>query len=762
MEKRVHIAIKGAVQGVGFRPFIYRIAIELGLKGFVRNSSIGVFIEAEGEKRLLDLFILKIEKEKPYLSYITSFEYSFLDVIGFTSFEIRESEKEDDISAIILPDIASCPDCLSEMFDPSNRRYLYPFINCTNCGPRFSIIESLPYDRPNTSMKNFIMCDECRQEYTNPNDRRYHAQPIACPKCGPHIELFDNFGKLICKNHDAISETCEHVLSGKIVAVKGIGGFQLIANACDDDIVLRLRDKKQREEKPFAIMLPDLDSIKSICQVSPIEERLLLSAESPIVLLKKRSKMEKGESGISEIVATGNPYLGVMLPYTPQHHLLMQVLKIPVIATSGNISEEPMCIDNPEALERLNNIADYFLVHDRPIVRHVDDSIVRIINGREMVLRRARGYAPLPIIIDEDYKDNPKNHTLIAFGGHLKNTIALQVQNNIFISQHIGDLETGESNNAFRKVIKDFKKLYNAEPWQVACDLHPDYSSTKYAVILNLKIHFIQHHIAHIASCRAENRMHGTALGVAWDGTGLGFDGTIWGGEFFISNDNSIKHVAQLRQFPLPGGDNAVREPRRSALGIMYEIYGDSIFENTFPGLLKEFDSKELIILRNMLNNKINCPLTSSIGRLFDAISSITGVAQRSNYEGQAAMNLEFASDEKESGTYHFSLTKQKIVVIDWKQIIEEVLNDVSNKIPTSVISARFHNTLVEIIFAVVNYFSLKKVILSGGCFQNAILTEKSIKKLEENEIKVYWHQRVPPNDGGIALGQIAAVHYGY
>ncbi|MHB8580780.1 MAG: carbamoyltransferase HypF [Ignavibacteriaceae bacterium] len=748
MESRVHIVIMGAVQGVGFRPFIFRLAKEMNLNGYVLNSSQGVLIEAEGNKNILDEFILRIEKEKPSLSVITSLEFSFLDPKGYHKFEIKESEKNNEIAALILPDIAVCKECLEEMFDPNDRRFLYPFINCTNCGPRFSIIESLPYDRPNTSMKVFEMCEDCRKEYENPLNRRFHAQPIACPRCGPHLELWDDKGNILSAHHSALVEAANKIKQGSIIAFKGLGGFQLIVDSRNDKAVSNLRIKKCREEKPFALMFPDLEFVKQVCEVSPFEERLLLSAESPIVLLKKKRHTKI----LSELVAPANPYLGVMLPYTPLHHILMKELNFPIVATSGNLSEEPICIDEYKALKRLKEIAEYFLVHNRPIVRHVDDSIVRVVLDREMVIRRARGYAPLPIKL----KNSNYEKSILAVGGHLKNTIALKVKDNMFISQHIGDLSIIETFNCFNTVIEDFQKLYEVDADQVVCDSHPEYLSTKYAKSLNKNFYSVQHHYAHIASCRAENQVEGNALGVAWDGTGYGLDGMIWGGEFFISGEDSYKHIGQFRQFRLPGGESAIKEPKRSAAGLLYEIFGDDLFNKKFSDICKNFGEKELLLIQKMLNKKINCPLTSSVGRIFDAVSSLIDIAHVSNYEGQSAMMLEFAADPNIKGSYSFFINYKDKFIVDWEKTIKQILKDKLTGIDSSVISAKFHNTLAQIILDVAENIKEEKVILSGGVFQNVFLVERTVKLLEQNKFKVYRHQRVPPNDGGISLGQIA------
>ena len=756
MTSRIHIVIRGVVQGIGFRPFIYRLAHELNLNGYVFNNSKGVFIEAEGDEKTLNIFLSRIEKEKPALSVITSLEYSILDPAGYNDFSIQKSEEDDDVSALILPDIAVCDDCINEMLNPNDRRYLYPFINCTNCGPRFSIIESLPYDRPNTSMKIFEMCDACREEYENPLDRRFHAQPTACYDCGPQLSLWNEKGYTISEKVDAIAQSVELISAGKIIALKGIGGFQLIVDARNDEAIKRLRKRKHREEKPFALMFPDIQSIQNVCHLNEAEERVLRSPESPIVLLEKKSEIENTQFKIAEIVAPSNPYLGVMLPYTPLHHLLMRELNTPIVATSANLSEEPICIDENEALARLRGIADYFLVNNRPIFRHVDDSIVRIVMNREMVMRRARGYAPLPVQIRSKF-DDLKTKSILAVGGHLKNTVALKKGDSIFVSQHIGDLSTEESNNTFKKVINDFQLLYDAKPNIVISDKHPDYISTKHAKLLESNIEQVQHHYAHIAACKLENQIDGEALGVSWDGTGYGEDGTVWGGEFFLTDDFSYKHVAHLKQYKLPGGEIAIKEPRRSLAGVLFELYGDSFIDECGCLLKDKFSDKDLSVISNMMNKNINSPLTSSAGRLFDAVSSLLGICQTSTYEGQAAMMLEFAADRNELGDYPFGVIEDDKLIIDWRPLIENMILECKNGFSNSIISAKFHNTLAKIILSVSEKLAVKKVILSGGCFQNGLLLERTIELLQINSYKVYWHQRIPPNDGGISLGQIAA-----
>jgi len=757
--ERLKVTVRGAVQGVGFRPFVYRLASELKLKGWVSNSSQGVFIELEGPRVMLDEFAIRLTKEKPPLAVIQSFESSFLDTIGYGGFEIRESETGGNKSALILPDIATCVDCFREIFDSTNRRSRYPFTNCTNCGPRFSIIEALPYDRAHTSMRKFVMCPECDHEYHDPLDRRFHAQPNACPKCGPQLRLWDENGATISERDNALRSAADAIRDCKIVAIKGVGGFQLIVDACKEDAVIRLRERKRREEKPFALMYPSLDAVRADCEVSELEERVLLSPESPIVLLLRRIRPAETSATclyqLADSVAPRNPNLGVMLPYSPLHHLLMRELGFPVVATSGNLSDEPLCVDEHEALQRLRGIADLFLVHDRPIARHVDDSIVRVMCDREMVLRRARGYAPLPIAV-KSKNVNRESRTVLAVGAHLKNSVALKIDNNVFISQHIGDLETKQAYAAFQRSAHDLPRLYDAGIDLIACDMHPDYLSTKFAMQLGLPNKPIQHHFAHVVACMAENEIEASALGVAWDGTGYGLDGTIWGGEFLlVKNDGSFERVAHFRQFRLPGGDRAIKEPRRSALGLLYEILGNGAW--SFPRLAFDLSEEEKSLLWQMLEKQINAPLTSSVGRLFDAAAALLGLRQISSFEGQAAMELEFTRRVGVADAYSFVVTAAAPMVVDYEPAIRELLDDVAGGEDVDLISAKFHNGLVEAAVDVAKKIGESKIVLSGGCFQNRYLTERIVERLREENFRPYWHQRIPPNDGGISAGQCVA-----
>jgi hydrogenase maturation protein HypF len=747
---RLKLSIRGTVQGVGFRPFIYRLATGMGLNGWVNNSTQGVFVEVEGKRENLEVFLLRIEAEKPPRSSIHSLESLFLDTRDYEGFEIRQSDTGGDKTALVLPDIATCPDCLNDIFDPANRRYLYPFTNCTNCGPRYSIINTLPYDRPNTSMKQFHMCPQCQAEYENPLNRRFHAQPNACPECGPHLELWDVLGNCFASHHQALLQAADAIRQGSVVAVKGLGGFHLVVDARNQEAVAALRKRKRREEKPFALMYPTLEMAKHHCEVSPMAERLLQSPECPIILLHKRIV---GDETIAPSVAPNNPYLGVMLPYTPLHHILMRELGFPIVATSGNLKEEPICTDEREALIRLGGIADIFLVHNRPIIRHVDDSIVRVVLNRELVLRRARGYAPLPMTT------NRSSDGVLAVGGHLKNTIAVAVGKNVFVSQHIGDLETSQAVDAFHGTIENLSGLYEAKPSKIACDNHPDYISTKYAKKTKLPVVGVQHHYAHVLSCMAENQIEGSVLGVSWDGTGYGLDRTIWGGEFLKLTRTSFQRFAHFRTFHLPGGEMAVKEPRRSALGVLFEMYGGEIIEKHKLLPIQMFSEMELKNVIRMLQRNLNSPITSSAGRLFDAVASIVGIRHLNAYEGQAAMELEFASNGVEiDATYLYNMVEDgSSLVVDWEPMVHQIIDDLSTGKPTSHISAKFHNTLADVIVEVAKRSGEQQVALSGGCFQNKYLTEAAVYQLQHAGFRPYWHQRVPPNDGGIALGQVMA-----
>lgn len=721
--QRLRITLRGAVQGVGFRPFVYRLATEMSLPGWVLNSSSGLVVEVEGAPEELRRFEQRIRAERPKASVVTTHESEWLTPQGSTKFEIHHSETDSAKSVNVLPDLATCDDCRAELFDPSNRRYLYPFTNCTNCGPRYTIVVDIPYDRPNTTMREFVLCSTCREEYENPDNRRFHAQPNACPICGP---------KLV----GTIAETAAALRQGKIVALKGVGGFQLLVDARQPAAVARLRHRKHREEKPFALMMPSLETAREYCEITDAETELLESQAAPILLLKP-----KNGTDIAWNVAHCSPYLGVMLPFSPLHHLLMRECPFPLIATSGNRSDEPICITNDEAATRLTGIADHFLTHNRPIVRACDDSVVRLTRGHAGILRRARGYAPLGIRVPHELPP------VLAVGGHLKNTVAIAVGKDIFLSQHIGDLETLEARNAFGHAIDDLCRLYSFKPEAVVCDLHPDYASTQWAEKSGLPIIRVQHHQAHVAACAAENNIDGAYLGVSWDGTGYGLDGAIWGGEFFRVEGNHFHRVAHLRPFNLPGGDAAVREGWRSAAGVLFEISRAGAAETIGLFGLEKIPLDESKV-HSILARKINVVPTTSVGRLFDAVACLTGLARENRFEGQAAMLL-----ENEIGAFR---TEQAYPLPDgdWSPLISAVMDDKRARVSPSAIAAKFHNALVNWIVEVADRTGIKQIVLSGGVFQNRYLTERSATVLESRGYTVYTHHQVPPNDGGIALGQ--------
>jgi hydrogenase maturation protein HypF len=723
--QRLRLTLRGAVQGVGFRPFVYRLATEMSLTGWVLNSSSGLVVEVEGPEDALRRFEERIERERPAVSVVTTRESARIPAVGSTRFEIHASDADTGKSVNVLPDLATCADCRNELFDPANRRFQYPFTNCTNCGPRYTIVVDIPYDRPNTTMRDFVLCPACKEEYENPANRRFHAQPNACPVCGPKLD-------------GTIADVAAALRKGAIVALKGIGGFQLLVDARQPAAVARLRQRKHREEKPFALMMPSLEMAREYCEIAPAEVELLESPAAPIVLLRP-----KPGTDIAWNVAHCSPYLGVMLPYSPLHHLLMRECPFPLIATSGNRSDEPIAIANDEAIVRLKNIADHFLMHNRPIVRACDDSVVRLTRGKAGILRRARGYAPLGIRVAHAVPP------VLAVGGHLKNTVAIGVGQDVFLSQHIGDLETLEARQAFEKAIADLCRLYSFKPEAVVCDLHPDYASTHWAEQSGLLVIRVQHHQAHVAACAAENGVDGPYLGVSWDGTGYGLDGAIWGGEFFRVEDKQFERVAHLRPFGLPGGDAAVREGWRSAASLMFEVFGkefeppDGIDRSTGKPRL------DAARVRSMLERGINVVPTTSVGRLFDAVACICGIARENRFEGQAAMLL-----ENEIG----ALRTEEAYPLpggDWGPLTSAVVADQRAGVPVSVMAARFHNALIGWIVEVAEETGLKQIVFSGGVFQNRYLTERAAAALEARGFTVHTHRRVPPNDGGIALGQV-------
>ncbi len=750
---RARVTVRGTVQGVGFRPFVYRLATEMHLAGWVRNSADGVRIEVEGPRLELDRFVTRLENERPVHAVIRECAVEFDRRAGLHGFHIRDSDRRGPVSTRILPDFATCPECRRELFDPANRRHRYPFTNCTLCGPRFSIIECLPYDRPHTTMKRFTMCPDCEAEYRDPADRRFHAQPNACPRCGPQLALRDPIGRTLACREDALSETVRRLRRGAIVALKGVGGFQLLVDARNQAAVQRLRQRKQRPAKPFAVMFPDLAAIRQECSVSSREAAMLTDATAPIVLLRRRRPTGSTRPGraLAAAIAPGNPRIGAMLPYSPLHLLLLADLGFPVVATSGNLSDEPICIDEEEAIERLGGIADVFLVHNRPIARPLDDSVVRELLGEEQVLRRARGHAPFPVQVAEALPP------ILGFGAHLKNTVAVSVGRDIHLSQHVGDLSTPQAREVFRRTAADLPRLFGVEPELAVCDLHPGYDSTRLARSGPRQVISVQHHFAHVLACIAEHDLREPVLGVCWDGTGYGADGTIWGGEFLRVTPQGFERFGRFRPFPLPGGGEAAREPRRSALGLLHRLGDETTLHDARLPAVCAFTTSERRTLLQMLDRRIDAVDTSSVGRLFDAVASLTGLCQENGYDGQAATAVEFAVTAGEDRPYPVALTGEDPVEFDWRPMLRALLADVRAEAPVGRIAARFHETLVHALVAAAHRAGLRDIVLTGGCFQNHWLAETAARRLQAAGFRPHWPQRIPPNDGGIALGQVIA-----
>ena len=751
----VHISVRGVVQGVGFRPFVYQLATRHHLKGWVCNTSEDVRTEVEGEVKDIELFLKELPEKAPPLAHIEAITVTHGHPVNYKTFEIRQSIAEAGKYQLVSPDIATCPACLEEIFDPLNRRYGYPFTNCTNCGPRFTIIADIPYDRPNTTMKKFQMCPACRREYEDPFNRRFHAQPNACPVCGPQLELVDAGGKKV-EGEDIIKKASQLLKKGKIIAIKGLGGFLLAADATSPKTVNRLRRRKKRPTKPLAVMVASLDEAKKHCAINEAEANLLTSPASPIVLMKWREG-----STITKAVAPGLKYLGLMLPYTPLHHLLLREVGRPLVMTSGNLSEEPIASDNDEAIKRLGGIADYFLRHNRDIHARYDDSVTMVAGGSPRFVRRARGYAPHPI-----HLTHPSRQVL-ACGAEEKNTFCLVRESYAFLSQHIGDMENMETLEHFINTIKLYEKLFRIKPEIIAHDMHPEYLATKYAKELavqeGLKLVAVQHHHAHIAACMADNGLETPVIGVALDGTGYGTDGHIWGGEFLTADYHSFTRMGHLEYLPLPGGTLAIKKPYRTALGYLLALGLDF---KKLP-FTKDINSPEIDIIQSQLARKINAPLTSSLGRLFDATSALVGFRGEITYEAQAAIALEMLAHDAtgETGHYPFSVTETDgVSIIKLQDLIAAIIGDLEQKTPKASIAMKFHNTVARMVLDLCKVIAagtgLKRVAICGGVFQNRLLLEKALSLLEEGGFEVFTHHQVPPNDGSIALGQAAIAHF--
>jgi hydrogenase maturation protein HypF len=773
---RLRVEVDGTVQGVGFRPFVYRLARELELAGWISNKSDGLLIEVEGEAGAVETFLHRLETDAPASARVETLMTAVIPAQGGISFSICPSTGSGQRTLVIPPDLATCLDCRRELADPTDRRFRYPFLTCTQCGPRFSLLTAIPYDRPNTTMAGFGLCSACRTEYEDETDRRFHAEPIACPACGPHVILWDEEGRDVAGGDEALRKAAALIREGFIVAVKGLGGFQLWVDAGPEEAVQRLRSRKRRPDKPFALLFPSVESVRASCVLSPEEETFLRSPQAPIVLVRKRQ-----EADLAEAVSPGNPYIGAMLPATPLHYLLMEDLQRPVVATSGNRSEEPIVIDEREALIRLKGIADAFLVHNRPIARPVDDSVIRVLPAgpdpkakmNVVLLRRARGFVPQAIRLGENMHQGRTSDPVLAVGGHLKNTVAMLCGDRVVMSQHVGDLSTVEAVLAFRQVVDDLQRLLQVAPQTIACDRHPDYRSSVFArelaAALSVPLVPVQHHHAHVASCMAEHGIDGEVLGIAWDGAGYGLDGQIWGGEFLIASYEGFIRFAHLRPFRLPGGEAAMREPRRTAAALLWDIMGEEMLAHRLPRWKPPHDQQ--VQLAMLLRTGVASPWTTSMGRLFDGVASLTGLCHSASFEGQAAMAVEFAAERaRQSGGdpaagYSMDLrpgpSTAKGWVVDWRPMVSAIVDDLRVGSSAELIAARFHAGIVEVMLRVAREAGLERVILTGGCFQNAYLLRLAQHRLAEAGFTVYSHCLAPPNDGGLSLGQaVVAAHH--
>ncbi|MFZ0132306.1 MAG: carbamoyltransferase HypF [Desulfobacterales bacterium] len=752
------IEVNGIVQGVGFRPFVYSLARRHGLAGEVSNTSAGVAIVVEGPAAAIEAFAADLVNDPPPLAHIVEVLRQAVPVAGYLQFTIALSSAAASRSTLISPDVSICEDCRRELFDPGDRRYRYPFINCTNCGPRYTIIDDIPYDRPRTSMKHFEMCPQCQKEYDDPSNRRFHAQPNACPVCGPRVSLFDRHRNRFT-GVDPIHETAHRLRNGRIVAIKGLGGFHLAVDAENQAAVRRLRSRKRREEKPFALMAPSVAGVRQFARCDAAEEKLLTGIQRPIVLLHKREP-----NPIAADVAPGNRYFGVMLPYTPLHYLLLDQGFTALVMTSGNMSEEPIAIDNEEAFRRLDALTDDFLVHDREIYLRSDDSIVRRAAGETRLIRRSRGYVPVPIFLRQ------KVPAVLACGAELKNTICLTRGDQAFVSQHIGDLENAASEEFFRFTIGHMRRILEIEPEILAYDLHPDYLSTRWALEQErVRKVPVQHHHAHIVSAMAENRIDGPVIGLAFDGTGYGSDGAVWGGEVLVADERKFDRAAHLAYVPLPGSTAAIRQPWRMGLSYLHAAFGKEVENLTLP-FLAGIDGARAATIGAMIQKRINSPPTSSLGRLFDGVAAIIGLRSEVAFEGQAAMELEMMAAAVADQPYDFSWRPGAVgapLQIESAPIIRGVVEDLQRGTAVAVISARFHFTLMRLFTELCDQLrretGLVRVVLSGGVFQNAVLLNGLIRNLEDRNLKVYTHKQVPTNDGGLSLGQavIAAAQAG-
>ncbi len=753
VRRRIHVA--GIVQGVGFRPYVYRLATDRHLAGQIANTSSGVVIEVEGAAEVVDDFLSSLPAQAPPLALVTDIRVVEIHRTGKSDFCILPSDPSASVRTLISPDIATCADCLRELFDPADRRYRYPFINCTNCGPRFSIVRGIPYDRPRTSMSVFPMCPRCLAEYEDPRNRRFHAQPNACWQCGPQLEFCDSRGQRLSVE-DPIAEAVARLRAGDIVAVKGLGGFHLAVDATNAGAVSRLRERKRRIEKPFAVMVSDLETVSRFCKPDVEERELLCLPQRPIVLLPRTNPCTLADS-----VAPFNQYLGIFLPYTPIHHLLFKDSELQaLVMTSGNLSEEPIAIGNSEVVARLGDIADWFLLHNREILLRCDDSVLRRTGGRTRQIRRSRGFVPVPVFLKRELPPT------LAVGGELKNTICLLRGWEAFLSQHIGDLENVEAYKFFQEAVDHFQRILEIRPGIVACDLHPDYFATRWALKQpGIQAVGVQHHHAHIASCMVENNLEGRVIGFALDGTGYGTDGRIWGGEVLLADYLDFERAAHLAYAPLPGGAAAIREPWRMAVSHLWASFGPGLLQLPIP-LFRQISQAKVLTVIRMIERQVNSPLTSSCGRLFDAVAALINLRLEVNYEAQAAVELEMCRDEAAAGhPYPFGLSEAgDLLQIDSRPLFRAIVDDLLRSATAGEISQRFHDGLVETLAAIARILrkrtSLNTVCLSGGTFQNAYLANHLEHQLQSEGFEVYTHSQVPAGDGGISLGQaVVAAH---
>ena len=755
--ERRRITIEGRVQGVGFRPFVYRLALRLHLTGWVANGPAGVVLEVQGEPKAIDSFLRDLRNHTPASARIDSIHHDAIGLIDDTGFAVRPSLHAGEQHPVDLVDRVTCADCQDDIRDPTNRRYRYPFTTCAACGPRYSIVDALPYDRARTAMAGFTMCAACRLEYENPADRRFHAETQACPDCGPSLVYQDGDGVNLATCNDALDAAAADLTAGRIVALKGLGGFQLLVDARNEDAVARLRQKKRRPEKPFALMVRDLDQASELAELSLEERNMLASPAGPILILERL--IEGTATASAPSVAPTLPWLGLMLPTTPLHHLLLDQLGFPIVATSGNVAGEPMAIEIEDARQRLGAIAERFLTHDRPIRRPLDDSVQHLIAGHPVTLRLGRGLAPLTVT------RNGTDQNMLALGGQEKAAVAIASRQGTVLGPHIGDLDAPATRTAHERSASDLRRTQRIEPDFVVCDKHPDYASTRLAERIGMPVKKIQHHAAHVFSCMADNDLAPPLLGFAFDGTGYGEDGVIWGGEAILVTEDTWHRVASFRPFTLPGSEMAIREPRRTAIALLLDTFGENVFRDMSMLMpIKSRRASDLAVLKRMIETGLNTPRTSSLGRLFDGVAAIIGLCQITTYSGQGATELEGHTSRAATsltGAYLFDVSDDGAhLMVDWRPAIRALVDDIRKKRDVGEMATAFHNGIADVMVEIAKRVGQSRIVLSGGCFQNRYLTERAKDRLEATGFTVHLHRNVPPNDGGLAVGQIACAAF--